>query len=105
MAIGFPASYKSEVKFSCSRANAREAIVYSLQSIGWPFDVLGPDSYLAETPLNASSFGENLSVSIFDPDLIVVESSCVWFQIFDWGKNRRNVDNFLRICESRMKFC
>jgi hypothetical protein len=101
MAIGLPASYKRQVNFSCSRENARAAIIYTLEATGWAYEVLGPDSYTAETPFNASSVSETVSVSIINPDIIVVESSCTWFQIFDWGKNRRNVDNFLAICESR----
>ena len=46
--------------------------------------------------MSGLSWGENFTVSLMSPGIIEISSSCRSpLQVFDWGKNRRNVDQFL----------
>ena len=96
MSIGFPASYTEQIEQSGSRDDAREAASYAFDALGWKYEQSDRDIYKAELEVSGSSWGETVTVSFFEPGVVIVENKCSFpFQIFDWGKNRRNVRTFI----------
>lgn len=95
MALGFPASYKEEIDLTACREIARDAAVYAFQALGWAFEVESFDRFSAKVPISASSWGETITVSLETPGAITIRSVCRVPQFFDWGKNKRNVEEFV----------
>ena len=102
MAIGFPASYSEWVELSISRGAAREAVSYILGLLEWPFEMTDNDTFRAKVCLSASSWGERVTISLSEPGMMEIESSC-WYplQVIDWGKNKQNVTRFLTLFEPK----
>ncbi len=97
MAFGFPSAlYSTEVELGVDRKATREAIRATLLSIGWLFENPHPDIYVAKIPLSGLSWGETLTIRFLENGTLEVESRCSRFlQLFDWGKNKKNVEIFL----------
>ena len=96
MAFGFPASYETQLDRLGSRHAAREATVYAFDLLGWKYEILSVDIFRATVPITPLGWGEIFVVSLETPDLVEIRSSCRYpLQFFDWGKNCRNVDEFL----------
>lgn len=78
------------------RRSAREAAIATFDSLGWQYGLVDPDQFRVNMPLSAMTWGETLTVSLSTPGMIVVESKCAFpMQIIDWGKNKRNVRQFV----------
>jgi hypothetical protein len=103
MAFGFPyAAYVAVVDLDSDRDSIREAVVQTFRSIGWEYEVFHPNKFVARIPINGSSWGEKLTVRITDDGQIEVESRCSPFpQLFDWGKNRKNVEQFIELMTAK----
>jgi hypothetical protein len=96
MSIGLPAFYTEEIEQTGSRENARQAAVHAFEELGWNYEEISRDLYKVELGMNGSSWGEVLTVSLSSPGVVIVQSKCIFpIQMFDWGKNRRNVKSFI----------
>ncbi len=103
MAIGFPASYKTQVDLDGPRQRGREAAIYSFEILGWRYEMVNLDLYRAKIPINLMTWGETITVDFSVPDVVIVESKCTFpMQIIDWGRNRRNVNEFLSHFSSKL---
>jgi len=96
MAIGFPAKYEKTVEMHLDRAVLREAIEGVLDTLGWSYRSDTADEFTARAPLTGFSWGERVTIHLSYDGVVSVKSKCegVMFQIFDWGKNKQNVDSF-----------
>jgi len=102
MAIGLPASFSAQIDLHVDRETAREIVPYSFQLLGWPLEVIDRDTYHARVSMSGGSWGERVEVSLADPATLVIQSRGILpTQIFDWGKNKRNVDRFCEIFEAK----
>lgn len=103
MAFGFPASFSGRVELNVFRQTAREAVGYVLDLLDWHFEMIDNDTFHAKIPASGSSWGERLTVSLAEPGVLEIQSLC-WPlpQIFDWGKNKRNVTQFVAIFEPKV---
>lgn len=101
MAFGFPASYKEVLKAFGTRNDCRAAVAGVLESLGWDYERSGPDLFTSDRPMNPSSLGERLAIWITDEGKVEIESTCMFFQIFDWGRNKQNVRQFSQLFEIR----
>ena len=102
MAFGFPASYETEIEVTGSRANIREAISRTFELFGWDFSTdEGANFFTARVPPGLSSFSEKFTVSLAEEPTITITSRC-WIALFDWGKNRRNVEKFIEAFHTRL---
>lgn len=101
MAFGFPASYETEEELTASRSTARDAVVYAFEMLGWRFVNPELDVFVANVGGSAFSWGERMIISLSDPGKIRMKSSC-FLQLFDWGKNKRNVTDFLTHFSGRL---
>ena len=98
MAVGFPASFSTEVKLVGSRKGAHEAVIGTFETLGWRHEAVSVDVYRVQVPMNVFSWGETLTVTLTDESTALIESKCRWpLQLFDWGQNKRNVDQFTTI--------
>jgi hypothetical protein len=95
MAIGLPASYEIEIDLIGDRQAARNAVVYSFDILGWKYSTSDLDHFQTTTSINPSSWGERVSVALEDGSIKIRSVCRSPIQIFDWGKNKQNVDRFL----------
>ena len=102
MAFGFPASYETEIEVTGSHADVRDAIARTFELLSWPFTTDdGPNFFTARVPSSLASFGEKFTVSLAEEPTIAISSRC-WIALIDWGKNRRNVEKFLEVFNTRL---
>jgi hypothetical protein len=98
MAFGFPARYVEEIELEVDRDAARHAIVETLEALGWQYEKPHPDSYIAKTRVNMLSYGEKVRIHFTENASLEIRSTCAMpSQLFDWGKNKTNVDGFVRL--------
>jgi hypothetical protein len=100
MGVGFPAKYATEIVLHGSRAAARDSIVATFELLGWHIEVAAPDTYVAKVGMTGGSWGETVTVSLANEGMLEIRSTC-YFQVIDWGKNRRNVNQFLELFSAR----
>jgi hypothetical protein len=102
MAIGLPARFSDTVALSVPRETARIAAEYALEALGWPFEHVDRDNFVATVWPSMSSWGERVEISLGSPAVLEIRSYGLNpFQIFDWGKNARNVRAFIEIFEAK----
>lgn len=93
MSLGFPASYSEIVSLAGSGYTARRAVIETFEALGWEFAEIDSYSFNSKIPMSGASWGETLTVSL-EPGVAKVRSACR-FQLIDWGKNKRNVREFV----------
>lgn len=98
--IGFPPFYSEKIDLNVSRQTAREAVEYTLGLLGLSFSLLNTDTFLLTTPISGSSWGEIIRISLAEPGSLYIESKCYGFQVIDWGKNKKNVSDFLALFDA-----
>jgi hypothetical protein len=99
MAFGFPASFQIERELAGSRQNARGAVIHALDVLQWPYQMEGKDIFRVSLAANILSWGENVVVSL-EPGIVKIKSICkLPTQVFDWGRNKQNVKQFLTYFE------
>ncbi len=101
MAIGFPASYTERIELDISRSSARNAVAHAFDRIGWHFEMLDADTFKAFVSVSGYSWGEFVTVSLSEASILQIRSACRNWQIIDWGKNKKNVEQFLSLFEAR----
>lgn len=96
MVAAFPAYHQEHIKPDIKPRALRHVISASFESLGWDYEIVEPDTFVAKVPFNFSSWGEKFVVLITPDGAMEVCSKCILFtQCFDWGKNERNVYQFL----------
>ena len=101
MAIGFPASYSERVDLNISRGSARNVVAHAFDRLGWHFEMLDADTFKAFVSVSGLSWGEFVTVSLSEASILQIRSACRNWQIIDWGKNKKNVEQFLSLFEAR----
>ena len=70
----------------------------ALKNVGWSYDVLSDKEFLASLPFSGWTWGEEVKVKILPGGVIEADSKCLSsgfrLQLFDFGKNRKNVETF-----------
>src|SRR3954466_9572393 len=96
MTFGFPAHHTEVAEIDVERAVACEAICQAFDELGWHYQLIDVDTYHALVKMSGQSWGEEFEVSLTDPGHIKVVSTCrLITQCLDFGKNRRNAEQFL----------
>ncbi|OLE53636.1 MAG: hypothetical protein AUG51_12290 [Acidobacteria bacterium 13_1_20CM_3_53_8] len=68
-----------------------------MENLDWPYKVLSDKEFLASLPFSGWTWGEDFKVKILSGGVIEAESKCKTVrlpQVFDFGKNRQNVETF-----------
>ncbi|MDP3275424.1 MAG: hypothetical protein Q8Q09_09540 [Deltaproteobacteria bacterium] len=94
MGMGFPASYQED--FMVPPTLHPNVIWQTLQMLGWA-GAGTPDGlhFTGSVSMSFGSWGEKLTIVRVAPDRLTVRSECSMpTQVFDWGKNDKNVRQF-----------
>ena len=75
-----------------------EILITSLEAakkLNWKIGFTSQRAFIAYTKFSMSSWGEEINVNI-EHQKLIVKSECTGNQLIDWGKNKDNVDTFLK---------
>ena len=95
--------------FGVSPKHVREQILHSLtyeeilitaleaaKKLNWKIGFTSQRAFIAYTKFSMSSWGEEVKVNV-EHEKLIVKSECTGNQLIDWGKNKENVDAFLKV--------
>ncbi|MFN7043965.1 MAG: rhomboid family intramembrane serine protease [Flavobacterium sp.] len=71
-----------------------QSIEFAFKQLGWDIVSLTENKIEGHTSLSLSSYGESITIDI-SATKVTIESKCVGNQLFDWGKNKKNVESLL----------
>ena len=95
MAFGFSPKYEQEISITgLDHIRAYVQAVETAKELGWSAGFYSETGFVAYTGFSALSWGEEIRV-IFSNDTIRLKSECTGAQIYDWGKNKNNVRQFI----------
>ena len=90
------ASATQQVHVNADQGQLAQLIPAALQSLGWSCYQSSPTSFNSSVSMGWLSWGENITIDFSHPSWIHVTSKCAFpLQLFDWGKNQKNIDRFL----------
>ena len=89
MGFGIPPSFMKEIGLVGSMQNACQTVVETFEVLGWRF-FAGRTRRISRQ--NKGKRGK--SAETFIPVAATVSSKCGYPQMFDWGKNEQNVNEF-----------
>jgi rhomboid protease GluP len=95
--MAFGLSPKHEQTIEIADLTNEEFIVIALdvvKKLEWNSSYISEKGFIAYTKFSMSSYGEELKVTI-NEKVVTVKSECTGSQLMDWGKNKRNVENFI----------
>jgi hypothetical protein len=102
MAFGFPARFTESRTYQLPQDELAAVVKSALEDSGWSYNVLAGGEFLASVPFSGWTWGEEFKVKILPNGVIEAESKCTTIrlpQVFDFGKNRRNVETFFALVE------
>lgn len=96
MPLQFPARYSTELSSELRDTELLQAVaVKTIRDCSWTVDQMVADKVTASTSFNLRSSGESIEVDVLSPSSLRITSKCAMpTQCFDWGKNRKNVEEF-----------
>lgn len=93
MAFGFIPRYAKKETVENSSSEILLLAVETVRALNWNIGHIGRSRIIAYTSFSMGSWSEKISISIADHNL-TIKSECSGNQIFDWGKNKKNVEEF-----------
>jgi len=105
MAFGFPARFKRSRTYLLPEEELVAAAKSALEDLGWSYKVLWGKELHASVPFSGWTWGEDCKVRILPGGVVEAESRCVTGrlpQVFDFGRNRQNVEAFFARLEQAM---
>jgi rhomboid protease GluP len=99
MAFGFSPQYIQE--FQLEDQEADKFLIIALEAanrLGWNVGFVSETGYIAYTNFSMTSWSEEVTVMIGN-GTASIKSQCNGSQFFDWGKNKKNVEQFLSAFE------
>ena len=100
MAIGFPARWCETRDMDRPKALLREVAQAAFEILGWRGVEVAGEGFRVKVSLSLWSWGERVVVRI-DRGRVACESRCV-VGVFDWGKNRENVESFFAALDAAL---
>ena len=97
MAFGLPALFQKTIAHRLSREEVLERIKKTFQTLEWK--IIDEDEFYIEgkTLNGAMTFGERVQCDVRE-QMFAIRSECILpTQIIDFGKNKKNVDAFLKV--------
>ena len=102
MAIGFPARFREGRTYRLAQDELAAVVKSAFESLGWSYKALSGEEFLASVPFGGGTWGEEFRVRLLPSGVVEAESKCVTVrmpQVFDFGKNRQNVEKFFSLVE------
>lgn len=94
MAFGLSPKYVQQ--FPLEELTPEQFLVMALEAakkIGWNIGFISEQGFTAYTSFSLSSYSEEIKVTI-DNEVATIKSECTGNQLADWGKNKRNINDF-----------
>ena len=95
MAIGFSPNHTEDI--TLEQLSPEQFLVVSIETakkLGWKLSMTSEAGFIAFTKFSMTSWGEEITLKIVG-DSGNIKSECTGNQIFDWGKNKENVNSFI----------
>ena len=103
MAFGFSPKYEQEISITgIDLTRAYVQAVETAKELGWSAEFYSKTGFIAYTSFSMLSWGEEIRV-IFTNDTIRLKSECLGSQIYDWGKNKNNIRQFISKFQKSIK--
>ncbi len=67
--------------------------VEAAKRLGWNTSLVEANGFVAYTKSSSSSWSEQVRFTV-ENDMATIKSECISNQLFDWGKNKRNIREF-----------
>lgn len=101
MAFGFPARFRESRTFRLADDDLVTVVKSAFENLGWQYQILRDREFEARSPFAPWSWGEALHVRILPGGQIQAESKSHGRvpAVFDFGKNRSNVETFFALVE------
>lgn len=99
--MAFGISPKHTQVFPLNEQSASEFLVIALEAakkLNWNISFTSESGFIAFTKFSMSSWSEEVKVKIED-GYCTIKSECTGNQVADWGKNKKNVINFISTTE------
>lgn len=95
MSFGLPAAYEEAHGYNIHPDYLAPAVGRALTSLGWSFLAHSPYQYEVKFPFSLLSYGERMTVTIYQDGTIHAGSRCVFvLQWYDYGRNEKHVTQF-----------
>lgn len=98
MTIGFPAYHEKQRRITLPPEELLPLLKETLTALGWKHRTSSTYLLLARVPVSWASWAETVKLALRGSEgqwlLWMRSESSVQATIFDWGKNRRNVQRF-----------
>ena len=95
MAFGFPAYASQKHSLNMGPEYTSLVVRETLERLGWKYEMLGANRFVAFTSLSFWSYGERVVIDGSPDGIVSVRSQCrLVTQCVDWGKNDTNVREF-----------
>lgn len=95
MAFGFSPKHIYQVPLEF--LTPQQFLVLALETVKkleWNINHVGGNGFVAHTKFSMSSYGEEVRLTI-ENNVATLKSECSGSQLVDWGKNKKNIENFL----------
>src|SRR2546430_467537 len=106
MAFGFPARFTERRTYNLQQDESVAAVKSALENLGWSYEVLSDKEFLAAVPFSGWTWGEDFKIRILPGGVIEAKSKCKTVrlpQVFDFGRNRQNVETFFALVEQGIR--
>lgn len=104
MAFGFPASSSRTHHLDVDPIIMRQLVRDAFAKLDWSFEIVDRETVVARIPMNMFTYGERVTVSVDDDGKLTAKSKCLWpMQLFDWGKNKQNINELFRCLISSIR--
>jgi len=99
IAFGFsPKQIDDIVTINLSKKQALVLALEAAKKLNWNIVSVSESGFIAYTKFSMSSWSEEVQIKI-EVGNINIKSECTGSQLIDWGKNRKNIDDFKSIFE------
>jgi hypothetical protein len=100
LAFGFPAKEEEARRYNQHYDYLSYAAANAVNALGWKYTTYTPYQFGLRTSLSFWSWGELISIDIYSDGTIFIRSECSFpIQMFDWGKNGRNIRQFFQMLD------
>jgi rhomboid protease GluP len=95
MAVGLSPKFSSTIGLDdLSKEHFLVVALEAAKQLGWNIGYKSENGFVAYTKFSMSSYSEEVKLTI-DNGLVTIKSECTGSQLVDWGKNKKNVENFI----------
>ena len=100
MAFGFTPKYEQSLDLNGLDPQHYLAIALdAAKGLDWNVTNVSKSGFTAFTGFSMRSWNEEVSV-VIDTERVMLQSKCLGNQLIDWGKNKDNIENFIRACDT-----